>query len=174
MAGIRCYAMYGLIGGPLPWGLYYSGGMDALAGKIRALAPQVEMLPTFGFGEWKTIVGDIRQQPAETRIVVYGHSMGANQSSAVAAALGDRAIDLIAAFDPTMWYPTADLGANVRRALWFKGTNVLSPFGHGSLKAGAGFNGRLEKFSVGDRHENIDDNEKLHAIVLDAIRELAA
>ena len=32
----------------------------------------------------------------------------------------------------------------------------------------------LEKFDVNDRHENIDDNKELHAIVLDAVRALAA
>jgi pimeloyl-ACP methyl ester carboxylesterase len=164
--------MYGLIGGPFPYGFYYSGGLDALAKKIRALDPGIEMLPTFGFSEWRRIVADIKKQPEETRIVVYGHSMGANQAAAAAAALGERTVDLVAAFDPTIWYPVEDLGANVRRAFWFRGTNMFSPFGHGRLKAGASFKGKLEKFETGDRHENIDDNEKLHAIVLDAIRAL--
>src|SRR5581483_11014898 len=150
---------------------YYSGGLDVLAKKIRALGPQIEMLPTFGFSEWRKIAKDIRRQPPETRIVIYGHSMGANQTTAAAAA-GERCVDLIAAFDPTVWYPTDDLGANVRRAICFRGTNIFSPVGHGTLKAGPGFSGKLEKFDVGDRHELIDDNEKLHAVVLDAVRGL--
>ena len=81
---------------------YYSGGMDVLAGKIRALGPDVEMLPTFGFSQWKKIAKDIQKQPSETRIVIYGHSMGANQITAATAALGNRRVDLIAAFDPTI------------------------------------------------------------------------
>jgi hypothetical protein len=174
MAKIRCYAMYGLIGGPFPYGLYYSGGLDVLAGKIRALGSHVEMLPTFGFSEWKKIARDILQQPEETRIVILGHSMGANQTTAAAAALGSRSVDLIAAFDPTVWYPSADLGANVRRAIWFHGTNFLSPVGHGRLKAGSGFAGKIEKIDVDNRHETIDDNVKLHAVVLDAVRSLIA
>lgn len=169
---IRCYAMYGLIGGPFPRGLYYSGGLDVLANELRRLGPAVEVLPTFGWSQWKEIVADVREQPAGTKIVICGHSMGANQAAAAAAALKGRAVDLIAAFDPTIWYPTASLGANVRRALLFHGTSLLSPFGHGLLKSAADFAGKLERFDVGDRHEKIDDNEDLHAIVLGAVRAL--
>jgi pimeloyl-ACP methyl ester carboxylesterase len=172
MAKARCYAMYGLIGGPFPYGLYYSRGLDVLAEKLRKLDPNVEVPPSFGFSQWRAIVADIGKQPNETRVVIFGHSMGANQALAAAVALGKRRVDLIAAFDPTMWYPVEALGANVARALWFRGTSILSPFGHGRLKAGAGFNGKLERFDVSDRHETIDDNEKLHAIVLDAVRAL--
>lgn len=145
-----------------------------LAEKIRALGSNIEMLPSFGFSEWKSIVADIKKQPDDARIVIFGHSMGANQAAAAAAELGKRAVDLIAAFDPTIWYPVEDLGANVGRALWFRGTNIFSPFGHGRLKAGVDFKGELERFDIGERHENIDDNEDLHAIVLDAVRKLSA
>ena len=173
MAKIRCYSMYGLIGGPFPYGLYYSRGLDVLAKKIRALDSNIEMLPSFGFSEWKRIVADIKRQPRETKIVIFGHSMGANQAAAAAAALGERRVGLIAAFDPTIWYPVENLGANVGRALWFRGTSIFSPFGHGRLKAGADFKGKLERFDVGERHENIDDNEDLHRIVLAAVKELS-
>jgi pimeloyl-ACP methyl ester carboxylesterase len=172
MAKIRCYAMYGLIGGPFPYGLYYSRGLDVLAEKLRNLDSNIEVPPSFGFTQWRAIVADVQKQPGETRIVIYGHSMGANQALAAAARLGKRGVDLIAAFDPTIWYPIEDLGANVVRAVWFRGTNILSPFGHGRLKAGMDFRGKLERFDLSDRHENIDDNERSHGIVLDAVRAL--
>ena len=172
MAKIRCYVMYGLIGGPFPYGLYYSRGLDVLAAKLRKLSREIEVPPSFGFSQWRKIVADIKKQPDETRIFISGHSMGANQAAAAAAMLGKRKVDLIAAFDPTIWYPVEDLGANVANALWFRGTNVFSPFGHGRLKAGAGFRGKLERFDIGARHENIADSEKLHSIVLDAVRAL--
>lgn len=158
--------MYGLIGGPFPFGLYYSRGLDVLADKIRALKADIEVLPTFGFSEWKKIAADIPKQPKETGIVIYGHSMGANQAAAVARAVGQRNIDLLIAFDPTIWYPVKHLGTNVRHALWFHGTNFFSVAGHGRLKAGPHFEGKLEKFSIAKRHEIIDDHEKLHDIVL--------
>ena len=166
------YAMYGLIGGPLPYGLNYSGGLDVLAESIRALGSNVSVPPTFDWSKWRKIVSDIRKQPDDTRIVICGHSMGANQAAAVAAALDNRPVDLIAAFDPTMWYPVHDLGANVKRAICFHSTNVFSPFGHGKLRAGADFQGRLETIDSDDRHENIDDNLSLHRITIDAVQEL--
>jgi pimeloyl-ACP methyl ester carboxylesterase len=172
MAKVRCYGMYGLIGGPFPYGLYYSGGMDTLAKKIRALGANFEVPPTFGFGQWRTIADDIRRQPDETSVVIYGHSMGANLVTA-AASRAKRRVDLVAAFDPTVWYPITDIGANVQRAISFHGTSFLSLVGHGELKAGEGFKGKLEKYKVDDRHEVIDDDEKLHEIVLDAVRALA-
>jgi alpha-beta hydrolase superfamily lysophospholipase len=164
--------MYGLIGGPFPYGFYYSGGLDVLAKKIRALGANYEVLPTFSFSEWRKIAKDIRRQPDETKIVIYGHSMGANLTTA-AASRAKRRVDLVVAFDPTVWYPIDDLGANVQHAISFHGTSAFSLVGHGRLKGGDGFKGKLEKLSVGDRHEVIDDNEKLHAVVLDAVRTLA-
>jgi hypothetical protein len=169
---IRFYAMYGLIGGPLPYGLNYSAGLDVLAESVRALGSNVSTARTFGWSEWRKIVSDVRKQPADTRILICGHSMGANQAVAVAAALGGRAVDLIAAFDPTIWYPVQDLGANVKRAVCFHSTNIFSPFGHGKLRAGEDFRGKLEIFDTDDRHENVDDNLRLHGITIDAIREL--
>jgi hypothetical protein len=87
--------------------------------------------------------------------------------------VGERRIDLIVAFDPTVWYPTEALGANVKRAISFRGTNILSPVGHGTLRAGSGFAGKLERFDVPDRHEIIDDNEDLHATVIEVVSALA-
>ncbi|SRR5579885_737166 len=173
MEEIRVYGMYGLLGGPFPYGFYYSAGLDVLGKKIRALGPHIEVLPTFGFSEWKKIVDDAKRKPQETRIVIYGHSMGANLAAAAAKALAPRPVDLLVAFDPTVWYPVETLGANIRRAIWAHGTNVFSPFGHGRVSPGAGFRGEFKRIDVGDRHELIDDNEKLHAIVLEAVRALA-
>jgi pimeloyl-ACP methyl ester carboxylesterase len=171
MAIVRCYGMYGLIGGPFPYGLNYSGGLDVLANKIRALGENFEVPPTFGFGQWRKIADDIRRQPDTTRVVIYGHSMGANLATS-AARRAKRRVDLLVAFDPTVWYPIAELGANVARAVSFQGTSFLSVVGHGALRAGSGFEGKLEKLNVADRHELIDDNEELHAFVLDAVRAL--
>jgi predicted alpha/beta-hydrolase family hydrolase len=75
-----------------------------LAAKLRKLSREIEVPPSFGFSQWRKIVADIKKQPDETRIFISGHSMGANQASAAAAMLGTRKVDLIAAFEPTIWY----------------------------------------------------------------------
>lgn len=174
MAKVRCYAMYGLIGGPFPYGLYYSAGLDLLGKKLRKLGPDVEVLPTFGWSEWKKIVRDINRRPTNERIVIYGHSMGANQLSAITRRISSRAVDLVAAFDPTIWYPIPKFGDNVRHLIWFKGKNIFSLAGHGQIRTTATFNGSFEKHDVCDRHEKIDDNTDLHGIVLRAVKGLAA
>ncbi len=104
--------MYGLIGGPFPYGFYYSAGLDVLAGKLRSISPDVEVLPTFGWSEWKNIVRHIKKQPADVKIVIAGHSMGANQVTAIAKALPAREVTLIAAFDPTVWFPIRPITKN--------------------------------------------------------------
>ena len=172
MTKVRCYAMYGLIGGPFPYGLYYSAGLDVLADKLRAIGPQVEVSPTFDWSQWRKIVRAVKQLPPETRVVIYGHSMGANKLTAVSRALGNRTIDIIAAFDPTIWYPIRRVGANVERVIWFRGKNSFSIAGHGRLKPSSKFNGRFEKYDARDRHEKVDDNREFHEKVVFAVSSL--
>lgn len=161
--------MYGLIGGPFPYGLYYSAGLDVLADKLRSIGSHVEVLPTFGWSEWRNIVRDMKKQPADAKIILAGHSMGANQLTAITNALPAREVALIAAFDPTVWFPIQPIGSNVKQALWFRSTSFLSPAGHGRLKTGTDFSGRMERFDSTDRHENIDDNSDFHEIVVRAV-----
>lgn len=161
--------MYGLIGGPFPYGLYYSRGLDVLAGKLRKLGANIEVLPSFGFSQWRAIVADIKKQPVDTRIVIFGHSMGANRTAAAAAALGNRTVDLIAAFDPTIWYPSQPIGSNVNEVLWFHGTNIFSVAGHGKLRTTSQFEGSFKRININKRHERIDDCHELHEIVIDRV-----
>lgn len=172
MTKVRCYAMYGLIGGPFPYGFYYSAGLDVLADKLRAIGQQVEVLPTFGWSEWRKIGRTIKQLPPETLVVLYGHSMGANKLTDISAALGNRRIDIIAAFDPTIWYPIRQVGSNVEHVIWFRGKNLFSIAGHGQLKLSSKFSGKFEKFDTRDRHEKIDDNKEFHKTVVRAVTSL--
>ena len=172
MAVTKCYAMYGLIGGPFPFGFYYSAGLDALGKRLKKIGPKVQVLPTFGFSEWRRIARDIQHQPEDTRIVIYGHSMGANQCMAVAAAVRGRRIDLIAAFDPTFWYPRKSVGANIQHLIWFRGTSLISIAGHGNIETNSKFAGRFDRYDVRQRHEKIDDDPELHAIVISAVEKL--
>lgn len=172
MTKVHCYAMYGLIGGPFPYGLYYSAGLDVLGNKLRAIGPQVEVSPTVDWSQWRKIVRAVKQLPSETHIVIYGHSMGANKLTAISRALGNRTIHLVAAFDPTIWYPIRRVGANVKHVLWFRGKSPFSIAGHGRLKLSLKFNGMYEAFDARDRHEKIDDNKEFHEIVIRAVSAL--
>jgi alpha-beta hydrolase superfamily lysophospholipase len=163
--------MYGLVGGPFPYGFYYSAGLDVLGRKLREIAPTIQVLPTFGFSEWKKIAADIERQSSDTRIVVYGHSMGANLCTFVAASV-NKPVDLIAAFDPTVWYPRKRIGRNVRHVIWFRGCSLLSIAGHGDLKVKSNYMGKFDRYDIRRRHETIDDNQDLHRIVIQAVRKL--
>jgi hypothetical protein len=166
--------MYGLIGGPLPFGLYYSAGLDALGKKLRRLGPTVEVLPSFGSSESKKIISDILVQPLHTRVVLYGHSMGANQLTFVARKIGKRGIALFAAFDPTIWYPTQKLEANVKDVIWFRGMSPFSIPGHGRINIGTTFSGTFQKINTWKRHERIDDIRAFHEIIITRVRRLIA
>lgn len=172
MAVTKCYAMYGLIGGPFPYGFYYSAGLDALGKKLEKIGPRIQVLPTFGFSEWRKIAKDIQRQSQDTRIVIYGHSMGANHCMAVASVVKGRRIDLIAAFDPTLWYPRKRVGANVQHLIWFRGKSLFSIAGHGNIKANSRFVGRFDRYDVRQKHEKIDDNPELHEIVISTVKKL--
>ena len=171
MKGIRCYSMYGLMGGPFPYGLYYSAGLDLLSAKLKKLGPNIDIRPAVGWSKWKIITRDLADTNADTGIVLYGHSMGANQLFEVAAK-SPRKIDLIAAFDPTFWYPIQRIGGNVRHVIWFRGTSFFSPFGHGRVRTKADFQGKFEKYNVRVRHERIDDQKDLHSIIIRAVQML--
>jgi alpha-beta hydrolase superfamily lysophospholipase len=164
--------MYGLIGGPFPYGLYYSAGLDVLANKLRGIGQQVVVSPTLDWSQWRKIVRDIKQHPVETRIVIYGHSMGANKLTAVSNALGTRRVDIVVAFDPTIWYPIPRVGPNVKHVIWFRGKNLFSVAGHGQLKLSSDFNGKFEKFDTRDRHDKIDDSKEFHKTVIHAVTSL--
>ena len=163
--------MYGLIGGPFPYGLYYSAGLDLLSAKLKKLGPNIDVRPAVDWSKWKRIAHDLPSVNADTGIVLYGHSMGANQLFEIAAK-SPRVIDLIAAFDPTFWYPARKVGNNVRHVIWFRGTSLFSPFGHGQVKAKSNFQGKFEKYNVRERHEKIDDREDLHSIIIRAVEML--
>jgi alpha-beta hydrolase superfamily lysophospholipase len=172
MTKVCCYAMYGLIGGPFPYGLYYSAGLDVLANKLRAIGPKVEVFPTRDWSQWRKIVREIKQLPSGSRVVIYGHSMGANKLTDVSSSLGSKTVDLIAAFDPTIWYPIRRVGPNVEHVIWFQGKNFFSIAGHGKLKPSSKFSGKFEKFETRGRHEKIDDNEEFHKTVVCAVTSL--
>lgn len=172
MSSVRCYALYGLLGGPFPFGIYYSAGLDALSKRLSTISSEVEILPSFGWTEWRHIVRDIGNQSEKTRIVMYGHSMGANQLPLIASRAWPRKIDLIAAFDPTIWYPIPSVRENVKNLIWFRGISFLSIAGHGRMKVSKPFTGKFTRIDLGQRHEKIDDNKKAHDLIVTEVCKL--
>jgi len=171
MPAVRVYPLYGFLGAPFPWGFGFSTGIDVLGEKLKKLG--VAVRATKGWTEWTQHVDDIKAQPAKTRIVLIGHSMGANATTWIAQALPAREIALIGAFDcEYKSAPPVPLGANVKKAVCFYGTNWWNPIGHGQLKAGAGFTGALQNIPTNLTHADIDDDAGMHGVIVAAVKSL--
>src|SRR5581483_2224452 len=167
MTPLVAFGLKGLLGYPPPWGFDYSAGMDVLAAKLRAAGAEDGGM--YGWTEWRSVVAKIQAVPLGKLIMIYGHSMGANQAAACAAAM-KCSVALIAGYDPTVWYACPALGPNVKRAICFHGTNIASLVGHEKYSALTKAT-RLDIVNTNDLHQNIDDDNGLHGITLRAVRE---
>jgi pimeloyl-ACP methyl ester carboxylesterase len=176
---IRAFLIYGLIGGPFPYGLGYSLGFDLLAEKLRKngidATTHVEgvLIPFTNVGNLAAHAGDTVQ--AGRRLVLIGHSMGADAAVRVARRLArDRlAVDLLVAFDPTR-FACPEVPGNVKRALCFYQKEFAEVLGRGRLHAADEFSGELMNERVSYRHKVMDDAPELHARVVEEARKIVA
>ena len=173
----RVFLIRGLAGGR-PF--HFSGGMDALARKLKAagIAASVHEQGSISrpYGEVDTIAAAAVAAAREgKRPILVGHSMGADAALKVAVKLsGERiAVPLVVCFDPTsfrlLFGPPA-VPANVERALCFY--QKISPLGRGMLKAAPGFKGVLVQEQVGTFHSAVDDDPVLQQRVVSEIQQL--
>jgi len=166
MARVAAILMYGL--GGRAWS---AGIADKLGPKLRVL-PNVFCPPTYHWTDWPKIVDAIHGQPSGMKIVVAGHSMGANEIPNVAAAIAPLVLDLAIGYDPTIWFPCAALTPNVRKAICFHSVNWLNPIGHAIFSAVDPRRTMLTTYDTPDLHTDIDDDDGLHGIVVSAIKTL--
>jgi pimeloyl-ACP methyl ester carboxylesterase len=150
------------------WGLFWSRGMDKLARKLRAagIETSVHSKGLFGYSGVPAIAeAALSAAKAGSKIILGGHSMGADAAVMVAERLGEKRIEipLVACFDPTT-FGCPPVPANVTRALNFY--QKRSALGRGTLAPGRGFKGTIEQRQVDDIHVRIDDDPELHARVL--------
>jgi hypothetical protein len=153
------------------WFGVFSLGMDSMAEQLRAKGLKAEAI---GHLEWRSTVSKIIDERAagETgRIVLVGHSQGANNVIDMARELQKRdiSVDLLITLAPYLQDPVP---SNVKRAL-----NYYQSPGWGSpLTADDDFKGELTNFNVesdsGVLHINIDKDPKVQAAVIGAITTL--
>jgi pimeloyl-ACP methyl ester carboxylesterase len=110
---------------------------------------------------------------AGCRIILGGHSMGADAAMMVAARLAEKKIPvaLVVTFDPTT-FGCPPVPANVKQAINFYQRN--SALGRGVLVAAPGFKGIILQKLVTDIHVTLDDDPELHARVLAEAKSLMA
>lgn len=174
---IRGYAIRGLAGGPP---LHFSRGMDTLANRLNLIGVECSVHAQgwllHPYGNVGTIFADaLKAARAGARIVLCGHSMGADAAVKVAAKLGEAkvAVPLLACFDPTSFktlFGPPPVPANVGCVLNFY--QKVDPVGRGVLRAVTDFRGRLVQERHDQLHVTLDDDPALHKRVVDEVRAL--
>ena len=168
---VRAFLIYGLIGGPLPYGLGYSLGLDVLRDKLRARSIEATthvegvLIP-------HTNVRNLAAQAADAakagmKLLLLGHSMGADAAVKIACRLAEErlAVDLLIGFDPTKFACPA-LPPNVKRALCFHQKQLGDFLGRGKFHPAAEFRGGCVNELVPFRHKKMDDAVELHDRVI--------
>jgi pimeloyl-ACP methyl ester carboxylesterase len=174
---VRAFLIYGLVGGPFPYGLGYSLGLDALRDKLRAAGVEATT-HVEGVFVPHTNVPNLARQAADAarhgrRIVLLGHSMGADAAVKIACRLADTGlvVDLLIGFDPTK-FTCPDVPANVRRAICLYQQEFGDYLGRGRFTPAKGFSGECVNERVPYGHKVMDDAPELHARVLAEVEKL--
>lgn len=164
---IYCDFMYGL------GDRSTSAGMDVLARGIAALSPRLVIAPTLSWSQRDMVASKIRARGAKARNILCGNSMGANAIPMVTNAVPHCHFDLVAGYDPTIWWSCpAFVGMNVQDVINYHGINWLNPIGHARYTPG--FDGQVETVKTATLHSRIDDDVALHRHTFQRVREKLA
>jgi hypothetical protein len=165
------------------WGLYGWGdnwrgtsrGVDEIAEQARTI-PNVESVIVHNYWETQLTADEILMAPAETRIIVYGYSCGANAATTIAHGLdGYRDKLTILGIQPSLWCGGDNLGGNV---LYGQATvgKCAQTLGLGCKRylGNQSFNGTILNISRPELHSQADTDPDAQQDVLNAILETAA
>jgi len=149
--------------GPLP-----AIGLVELVGELKLL-PDVE-IKTYLHQEWPALVDDIERQPAGTRTVVVGYSLGANSS--VFVANKTKFVDVIIALQPSMlsWNPAVT--GRVGRMIEIYNPNPTMTFGGMGSKKLIGPN--IEYIENNDSHPGAQFSSDFRNVVKSEIARVSA
>jgi len=149
--------------GPLP-----AIGLVELVAELKFL-PDVEV-KTYLHQEWPALVDDIERQPAGTRTVVVGYSLGANSSVFVANKA--NYIDVIIALQPSMlsWNPAVT--GRVGRMIEVYNPNPAMTFGGMGSKKLIGPN--IEYIANNDSHPGAQFSSEFRNLVKSEIARVTA
>lgn len=176
-APVRAFLIYGLIGGPFPYGLGYSLGLDLLRDRLRAAGVEATTHVEGVLIPHSNVRALSRQAEeaarAGRRLLLLGHSMGADAAAKIACRLARKklTVDLLIGFDPTK-FACPEIPANVRRVLCFYQKEFGDFLGRGRFHPCAEFAGECLNERVPFRHKKMDDAVELHERVLAEARAL--
>ena len=161
---VRVFAIRGFAGD------MFSRGMSKLCEELQAL-PQVTCTVGDFFSENQIEREASIAVMAGQKLVLVGHSLGANAALQIAAAM-PGSVPLLVTIDPN-WFPTpAAVPSNVSIALNYY--QNFDMFGHAALTAVPGYRGELLQFVRREPHHLIDQSPEIHAEIVTRIRSILA
>ena len=104
------------------------------------------------------------------RLVLVGHSFGANAALYVAAAMKGP-VPLVVTIDPN-WFAPPAVPENAEIVLNYYQTSGV--IGHAVLQPPPGFQGKLHQFHRSEPHHQIDASTEIHAEILTRVRAIVA
>ena len=165
------------------WGMYgygdnwrgTSAGIDEIAEEARTI-PNVEFVHVFNYWQTQDVADEIMGSPAETRIVIYGYSCGANAVTVIAHGIASqRPIDAVLGLQESLWCGGNEIAPGVIYAQETYG-GCAQTLGLGCKKfvAAPGFTGQILNINRPERHGTADNDPEYQQDILNAIYEVAA
>lgn len=144
-----------------------SYGMVNLANRLSSLSDWI--LCTVH--NWQDVqeVADKAKQTTDSKILLIGYSLGANSCTQIAAALPKRRFRLLVSYDASILQAGGikPIGENVDKAICYRSTNYLLPWGHGQL-----IGKNVETYETPDNHLGVCWDNSLHEITIKAVTEI--
>lgn len=175
MAKLRGIGITGLAGASFPYGVGYSAGIYTLGAKLQKLGVAVTY-HVHGFIAYENTsnLTAIAKQAYDRgqKLVLFGHSLGADEVTRIANNLGNISVEVAACFDPTSWtWPIGPVPVTPNVKQCFDFYQGYLP-GGGVLKLAKGNTKTILQNTnhPQDSHISIDDDPRLHQIVVDAVK----
>ena len=145
-----------------------SPGIDRLHDEVKAMSPDIAVLPVYDQAQWQAAEAAIKKYTVE-KLVVIGYSMGANDTTFIANALKPRKVSLLIAIQPTVWENATPIGTNVDRAIEVYNPTFAQTAGFGARKL-LGFH--LTYITNSDTHPYVQNDPEVHKLVRAEIKKL--
>jgi hypothetical protein len=144
-----------------------SSGIVSLQEELSAIPNTIVALP-LAQHSWRDAVKLIKQQKPETKIVVIGYSLGANNSTYVAQNV--KHVDELIAIQASVWGRATPVGENVDKAIEIYNPKFWRTAGLGAKRlVGIHFS----YVANSDSHFYADDDPEVHNFVFNEVKKLA-
>ena len=167
----RVYALRGMMG------TVFSTGMNDLATELNSRGLRASVYDRDGQDVAENAIAEYKAAPERTRIMLVGHSDGADTVIEIARKLKDAGVPvaLVVTFDPTRVF-SKPVPSNVERFVnLYQSSNLL---GGGSAKRDPDFHGHFSNVNLRERldigHVTIDKMRALHEAIIPKFLQAAA